>query len=714
MTRSRHFVGRWRGSAKRLALMLSALGLVSLPALAQSSDEEELAMSYGDKSFVSIATGSRVSLTRAPAVASVITTEDVAAIGATDLDDILETVPGLHVARETQLYAPVYVIRGINIGFNPQVLLLINGVPQTTVYTGNRGGGWGGLPIENIARVEVIRGPGSALYGADAFSGVINVITKTATEIDGTQVGVRAGSFNTKDAWMLHGAKWGAIDVAGYLRIGSTDGAKRTVRADAQTVLDSIPVLGTQASLAPGRLYNDRDFVDGMLDLSLDKWRLHVDYRERDLGSGTGIASALDPTGHSYSQNVGVDLRYDDKHIAPDLAVSLQANWMHYKEFSDAVLFPAGTRFLPGGQAFTDGMIGNPDKWERHGRVNTSATYTGVEDHRIRLGLGWEKEEVYRINETKNFYYDSAIPNTPLPIGTGSWGDVVDVTHTAPFMTPHERYKRYVYLQDEWSLAADWTLTAGIRHDRYSDFGSTTNPRVALVWDAAYNVTAKLLYGSAFRAPSMSELYAINNPVVEGNEHLKPERIRTMEAALSWQPLSRLQLGLNIFHYEMSDIIRLVDARYENVGRQSGRGMELEAEWELSKVLRLSGNYAYQRSIDKASDQDAGNSPHHHVYARADWRFTPGWSLHSQVNWISKRMRVAGDPRDDLAGYETLDLTLRTERGNGWNFMVTARNLFDKNVREPTPFEGPGGAVNLLHDFPMPGRSIYAEARYKF
>lgn len=715
MTRSRHFVGRWRGSAKRLALMLSALGLVSLPALAQSSDEEELAMSYGDKSFVSIATGSRVSLTRAPAVASVITTEDVAAIGATDLDDILETVPGLHVARETQLYAPVYVIRGINIGFNPQVLLLINGVPQTTVYTGNRGGGWGGLPIENIARVEVIRGPGSALYGADAFSGVINVITKTATEIDGTQVGVRAGSFNTKDAWMLHGAKWGAIDVAGYLRVGSTDGAKRMVRADAQTVLDSIPVLGTQASLAPGRLYNDRDFVDGMLDLSLDKWRLHLDYRERDLGSGTGIASALDPTGHSYSQNVGVDLRYDDKHIAPDLAVSLQANWMHYKEFSDAVLFPAGTRFLPGGQAFTDGMIGNPDKWERHGRVNTSATYTGVEDHRIRLGLGWEKEEVYRINETKNFYYDNAIPNTPLPIGTGSWGDVVDVTHTAPFMTPHERYKRYVYLQDEWSLAADWTLTAGIRHDRYSDFGSTTNPRVALVWDAAYNVTAKLLYGSAFRAPSMSELYAINNPVVEGNEHLKPERIRTVEAALNWQPLSRLQLGLNVFHYEMSDIIRLVNARYENVGRQSGRGMELEAEWELSKVLRLSGNYAYQRSIDKASDQDAGNSPHHHVYARADWRFTPGWSLHSQVNWISKRMRVAGDPRDDLAGYETLDLTLRTERGgNGWNFMVTARNLFDKNVREPTPFEGPGGAVNLLHDFPMPGRSIYAEARYKF
>lgn len=713
MTRSRHFKGTWCGSAKQLALMLSALGLVSLPALAQSSDEDELAMSYGDKSFVSIATGSRVPVTRAPAVATVITTEDIAAIGATDLDDILETVPGLHVSRETQLYAPVYVIRGINIGFNPQVLLLINGVPQTTVYTGNRGGGWGGLPVENIARVEVIRGPGSALYGADAFSGVINVITKTGAEIDGTQVGVRAGSFNTKDGWMLHGGKWGAVDVAGYLRVGSTDGSRRTIRADAQTALDTI--FGTQASLAPGPVNNDRDYVDGMLDLSLDKWRMHIDYRERKLGEGTGIASALDPSGKSYSQNVGVDVRYDDKNIAPDLAVSLQANWMHYKEFSDAVLYPAGTRFTFGGQAFTDGMIGNPDKWERHGRLNASATYTGFEDHRVRLGVGWEKEEVYRINETKNFYYQTPSSTTPLPLGTGSWGDVIDVTNIAPFMTPHERYKRYVYLQDEWSLAADWTLTAGVRHDRYSDFGSTTNPRLALVWDAAYNVTAKLLYGSAFRAPSMSELYAINNPVVKGNEGLKPERIRTVEAALTWQPLSRLQLGLNVFHYEMSDIIRLVNAAYQNTGRQSGRGMELEAEWELSKTLRLSGNYAYQRSIDKSADQDAGNSPHHLVYTRADWRFTPGWSLHSQLNWLSKRMRVAGDPRPDLDGYETVDLTLRTERsGNTWNFTVSVRNLFDKNVREPTPYEAFGTQVYLPDDFPMPGRSVYAQATYKF
>ncbi|MFZ5526088.1 MAG: TonB-dependent receptor plug domain-containing protein [Pseudomonadota bacterium] len=691
--------------------MLSVLGLVSLPALAQSSDEEELAMSYGDKSFVSIATGSRVAVARAPAVATVITAEDIAAIGATDLDEVLETVPGLHVSRETQVYAPVYGIRGINMGFNPQVLMLINNVPITTLYTGNRGAGWGGMPVENIARVEVIRGPGSALYGADAFSGVINIITKSAGEINGTRVGARLGSFNTRDGWILHGGQWGPVDVAAYLRTGSTDGAHSTVRADAQTAWDALN--STNASLAPGRVYNDRDFLDGMLDLSLDKWRAHFAYRERKLGSGTGVASALDPTGYSYSQNVSAELNYEHKTVAPNWGVSAHASIMHYKEFSDAVLFPAGTQLNTGGGPFADGMIGNPDKWEQHGRLSASAIYTGFEDHRIRIGLGWEKEEVYRTNEVKNFNPDYT------PIGTGSIGDVIDVTNTVPFMKPQGRYKRYIYAQDEWSLAADWTLTAGIRHDRYSDFGSTTNPRLALVWDAAYNVTGKLMYGTAFRAPSMSELYAINNPVIQGNPNLSPERIRTIEAALTWQPMSRLQLGVNVFRYEMSDIIRLVygglQAVYQNTGHQNGHGMEFEAEWELSKTLRLSGNYAYQESTDESTNQDAGNAPHHHVYARADWRFTPGWSLHSQVNWISKRMRVAGDPRDDLAGYETMDLTLKTDMGTrAWSFTMSVRNLFDKDVREPSPFEAVGGRVQLPYDYPMPGRSVYAQASYKF
>ena len=153
-------------------ILLLLIGAVSVHAAPQSdkvqlaqAEEEELAMAYGDKSFVSIATGSRQPIARAPSVASVITSEDIKAIGAADLDEVLETVPGIHVARSPLGYNPIYTIRGIYSQYNPQVLMLVNGIPITGVIFGDRSNIWGGMPVENISRIEVIRGPGSAIYG---------------------------------------------------------------------------------------------------------------------------------------------------------------------------------------------------------------------------------------------------------------------------------------------------------------------------------------------------------------------------------------------------------------------------------------------------------------------------------------------------------------------------------------------------------------------
>ena len=151
---------------------------------AQPSEEEELELVYGDEEFISIATGRTQPIARAPSVASVITSDDIKAIGATDLDQVLETVPGLHVSNAGAGLNPIYIIRGIQSQFNPQVLMLINGIPITNSYVGNRSQVWGGMPINNIARIEVVRGPGSALYGADAFAGVINIITKESADIN--------------------------------------------------------------------------------------------------------------------------------------------------------------------------------------------------------------------------------------------------------------------------------------------------------------------------------------------------------------------------------------------------------------------------------------------------------------------------------------------------------------------------------------------------
>src|SRR5690606_22999611 len=117
---------------------------------AQSPDEEMLLGIYGDEDFITIATGTVQPLAKAPAVASIITADDIKRMGARDIDDVLHTVPGMHVSRDVLGYNPLYVVRGVYAGFNPQVLMLVDGVPLTNLFHGDRSQFWGGMPVEAI------------------------------------------------------------------------------------------------------------------------------------------------------------------------------------------------------------------------------------------------------------------------------------------------------------------------------------------------------------------------------------------------------------------------------------------------------------------------------------------------------------------------------------------------------------------------------------
>lgn len=695
---------RMKGMRAAVTLMLSAPGIV----FASHPEEEDLFLVYGDKASVSIATGSPTLLRKAPSVTTVVTAEDIAAIGATDLDEVLETVAGIHVSRAPNTYSSLYQIRGISTGQNPQVLMLQNGIPVTTLFQGNKGTIWGGLPIKNIARIEIIRGPGSALYGADALAGVINIITKTASQINGTYVGARVGSFQSKNAWVEHGSKAGPLEIAAFLNVGRTKGHKRIIEEDAQTVRDR--AFGTRASLAPGPVNVGYEAVDATLDLALEKWRLRFGYKLRDdLGTGAGISSALDPVGKEKSERITTDLSWTDLHIAPNWGAGATASFMQYKQRIpvNLQLYPPGTRFPTG--TFAEGIIGHPDTSERQVRLNAYATYHGITGHALRFGIGHEDLDLYETRTIKNYVFDPA--GTPVPAGP-----VADYSTIQPFMRPARRIVTYLYAQDEWKMARDLTLTAGVRHDHYSDFGGTTNPRLALVWDAAFDVTAKLIYGRAFRAPSFSELYSVNNPVQRGNPVLQPERIDTIEAAVAWNIHRKLNAKASVYRYQMTDIIRATQnaaptlgTTFSNVGKQHGNGAEIEIDWTVRADLSFVGNYAYQRAIDERTGRDPGFAPRHHLYVRGNWKFAPEWILNPQVNWVMHRARAAGDARPPIADYRTVDLTLRTTPARSkWEVAASVRNLFNADAREPTP------AGTIPGDLPLAPRAFYIQAVHPF
>ena len=679
-------------------LLAGALICSTLSFADEFEEEEALLDIFGDEELISIATGMAQPISKAPAVASVITARQIREIGARDIDDVLETVPGLHVSRDTIANNPIYTFRGIYSTENPQVLVLINGISINNLFLGNRNNVWGGMPVEAISRIEVIRGPGSAIYGADAFAGVINIITKDANEIDGTDFGVRYGTFNTREAWLLHGAEYLGFDFAFMAEVQSTDGHNEIVESDA--------LEGTGISLAPGETSNGRDNLDLRLEIQKDYWTIRGGLqRRRNIETGFGVATALDQSGEFESDRWNADLTYHNPDIHEDWDVQGQISFFRTSQEvdEDSVLFPPGA-FLPDGMGgfigpFNEGVIGNAEVFERHWRFNFTAEYTGIDDHTVRVGTGYTDSEIFRVEEENNF---------------ASPGTLVDVSDT-PFVFLPERHRdnKFGYIQDIWTFANDWELTAGIRYDDYNDFGDDWNPRAALVWSARQNTTLKLLYGQAFRAPSFAEFRNTDiNPVAIGNDELDPEEIETLEFAIDYRPLDSLHFGANVFYYEWDDIIRFVPnadgtAVAQNTGKQEGFGTEFEIEWDPTSRFSLTANYAYQDSEDQETNDDAGNAPHHQIYARANWEFLPNWFITPAFNYVIDRDRISGDTRDEIDDFHVFDLTLRSRAfSNQWELAVGVRNLFNSSPEEPTE-----DIFNISNDLPLERRRVFAEFR---
>jgi len=653
---------------------------------------------YDDVDFLYIATGRKQTVSQAPAVASIISAKTIRQIGARDIDEVLETVPGLHVTYTAGGYNPIYQIRGISSNTNPQVLMLINGIPITNIFAGDRSQAWGGMPVENISRIEVIRGPGSALYGADAFAGTINIITKNSTEIDGLEVGASAGSFDEYRGWLQYGGSVAGWDTAFSAQILDTHGQHEKIDTDFQTVLDSNPLLGTNASLAPGNINLGRQSMDTRLDVSKHNWQLRLGYQARRNGQvGAGLLQALDSAGKAEADRYNADITYHNTDFFNNWDFKAQYSFFNTITRTNATLLPPGTN--TGAGAFPNGVMGQPDVYERHNRIDLSSFYTGLKNHDIRVGTGFHHQDQYKIEEKKN-YTPFGVVLIPLP-------GVIDVSDSFPFNQEKTRKIYYGFIQDAWDFAPDWTLTAGLRYDHYSDFGGTLNPRFALVWQTSYRLTSKLLYGRSFRAPSFAEQFNINNPVAIGNPNLDPEVIDTYEVAFDYAATDNLKVGFNVFYYQMADIIRFDPTTANNTGKQTGHGLEMEVNWKATDKLTVYGNYAYQSSEDKGTNSDAADSPQQQLYVRANYTLTPTWSVSSQFNHVMDRQRANGDNRSDIDDYSLVDLTIRAkEFSPGYEFAISARNLFNENAREPSL--APGAIAN---DLPLAGRGFFIELR---
>ncbi|HWV16922.1 MAG TPA: TonB-dependent receptor [Cellvibrio sp.] len=684
--------------------------------------EDYLSLSLAELSQVkiSIATGSNTAFDKTPATASIIHSSEIAAMGAKTLDEVLETVAGFHVSISTiSRMDSVYSIRGMHTGLSPQVLLLLDGIPVQSMQSAKPS--LFRLPVAAIERVEVIRGPGSAIYGADAFSGVINIITKDAYSMGDAQVGVGSGSFNSHEFWAQGATEWRGWGIAFSTNYLESDGDKsRRIDRDAQSALDSI--FGTEASLAPGAVATRYQVLNNHLNLNSEQFDINIwGWLSQDAGIGAGATQALDPTGYDDSSLWQADVTYHLPQWSEEWDTDFRVSYQRYHLTTHFTLFPAGV-VLPIGSSgnvyfhpsagivqFPDGLFGNPESVRTDTAMDFISSFTGWDAHRIRVATGVRYVKAVA-EESKNF--GPGVLDGSSGVRDGSLVDVSNSINV--FMLPQSSTVSYISLQDEWQIAQSLALTSGVRYDHYSDFGGTTNPRLALVWSANQDVTTKLLYGSAFRAPSFMELYFQNNPVSLGNTQLHPERMDTLEMGVNYRLTGELQTSFTVFKYLAQDLIEFTPDRgartqtAQNARDQEAVGIEWELNWKPSAQWHLSGSYSWQNARDKQTREDIADAPGQQIKLNAKWEFAPRWFISSQAYYVADRQRIEDDYRLAVDDYTLMNLSLRREKIlRNLDISLTVRNIADTKAYEPS-------SLSLGEDYPLEQRSSWVELRYLF
>ncbi len=623
---------------------------------------------------------------KAPAINTVITGNEIRNMGARNIMDVLRKVPSIGISQSPGTTQKRVEVRGVRTNFSEKVLLLIDGHRMNDHINGTFGWVCGDLMVDNIKRIEIVRGPGSALYGANAFIAVINVITKTAEDIGGQQFLVTGGSFSTQQYNGLFSHKGDRFQISGHVNYFDTDGATSLIEQDALT--------GGPGGLAPGDTLEFREKWDAEIRMKYGDLSFRGRVINTEYGPFVGALRALnDETVFKFTHIIG-DLIYK-KSLTEDIGITVKL----YTDYYDAdvlyEVFPEGFTGLD-----DKGFLTNPRYKNRilGGEITTDYA---LGDHFIIAGVNYEFVKQYDVEVSENTFdfFSDPVDTTDF----NNWNKNVDRTIWA------------VYLQNMWEITSYDSLTLGVRYDNYDDIGDTINPRAGYVHEFKNDLIFKLLYGSAFRAPVFQELYTTNNPAIKGNTEIDPEKIQTYEASLECPFLKNYSLRVSYFHNDIEDLIRVgpkppdEPAPYINVdGKTQIDGFEAELDFHFAKDRYGYINCAYQNAKDE-KDKTLPLVPEWRANAGMNFGLSKYLNANVNVSWIGKRPRVEGDTREDLDSNTLVDLTLVAKNFlKGLEIRGSVYNLFDEDYRDPHE------DLRIPNDLPTDTRMFLIEALYKF
>jgi len=606
-----------------------------------------------------------------PASITVITAEQIRLGGYQNLSEILDTIPGIYNTYDRNYYYTG--VRGFRRpgDYDSRILVLINGIRINDNLADSAATGWE-LPvdIDLVDRIEVIKGPGSSIYGSNALLAVVNIITKSGREDIGTEIQGQVGDGKA---------------VRGRMTFGKDLGNDRHVLISASGLDSPGSELYFSEFDSPSTGYGlvDNDEI-GLTSLFLHAGRgpfsltiAHCDYRK-------GIPSAPWETVFGDSRTRTQDSRTVlgvaySKSVTEKTLVEARADYQAYDYDGWYPTDWAG----PGEPAQ---IVVNRDRWEGRwcdgdlqlvSMPTSNQTVTcGIEGrYNIKqLQRNWD-QEVYLDDRRDSWHYG-------------------------------------LYIQDQIDLTGRWVGIAGMRYDHYSTFGSSTNPRLAIIGQLSEETTMKLLYGRAFRAPNAYELYYQDGYTMKAALNLRPELITTYELVLEQALTKGLNATCSLYTYRMRDIIdQYIDPAdgmmvFGNLGSAKAKGIELTVEGNTKAGTRIRAGYSFTEATNGLTDELLVNCPIHMVKFNAIVPFIEQRCFASiTARYRGKVKTLSGNWTNEYLVLDTF-LTYRNSKGT-FELGIGIKNLFD--VR----YGFPGGSEHAQDILYQDGRQVMARAIYR-
>ncbi len=535
----------------RAVLVLPALVLPVPGLAAETVDLFSLSLEELSQIRITSSTMTDESLRTVPSSMSVYTREDIRRLGLRHVAELVNYVPGYQSYRtDYNTLAWNTSSRGRSVGASgSEILVLIDGQRLNNDWSGGASQVDSLVPLENVERVEFIRGPGSAIYGSNAMNGVINIVTRSERELvaEGGSDGQRHAS-----------AQWHVEGTAGKLDLYT-----RQTQRDGETASIFQPTTSTYIKTRdPYRA--DDVYLRG----ELGEFSLAARAAARDTQEFYAVGFADQAS--TYYDSRSDSLNFGWKHnIADDVNIEGHVFNSHKNFQLRSSLNPA-----------LNGMVleGGIEEEER----GTQWVLQGGEEN-LRWLLGWE-------------WRNPQLMDTSAHVGT-----LDDPYATIPVLPQAPEVGRTInskFVQLQLALTDTLALTTGLRHDDYSDFGEHSSPRIAVVKQLGDKDTLKGLYSEAFRAPTPSESRVINSGAILQNPYLQPETAKTSE--LVWMHmLDEGMVSTTVFDTQVQDAI--VQVAVSNTKRQpvnsemtiAGLEMEWQASWGRHWQSRIAATHLF-------------------------------------------------------------------------------------------------------------------------